>query len=79
MPRFTIYDVEFDERNEHASLRATKEQIRSVLIGTVEAQHNKGSADYAVTGVAEDGTGWHIVFNHEDGVARPITAWPSKR
>jgi len=64
----------------HATARASKEQIRYILLGKVIARENKGSADYGVTGKAEDGSRWHIVFDYDENTrtARPVTAWPAK-
>lgn len=82
MPKFFISSIEWDDYNEHAAMRASKRQINDVLFGWIECQMNKGSgtADYGVTGQAEDGTRWHIVFNYNaaNSSARPITAWKAK-
>ena len=81
MPKFWVWHVEFDDRNSHATDRATQDQIRDVLFGEIEAQKNKRlrSAAYAITGDAGDGTTWHVVFNfnNETSTARPISAWPA--
>jgi hypothetical protein len=79
VPSFVIWDVAFDERNRHATNRATEAQIRSVLSGTIEAARNKKgrSASYLYRGVADDGSHWTIAFNYDPATqtARPITAF----
>lgn len=79
MPRFVIRNVQFDERNRHATNRASEAQIRSVLSGAIEAARNKKgrSASYICRGVADDGSRWTVAFNYEPATqtARPITAF----
>jgi len=82
MPRFTIRDIIIDDRNiRHATARATEQQLRSVLTGTIEARPNRKNrtADYIYTGTASDGTRWTIPFDYypDTQSARPITAIPA--
>ena len=81
MPRFVIWHVIFDDRNRHATRRATEAQIGSILSGIVRAAPNKrsGTAANIVTGTAFDGTRWTIAFNYDpaEQSARPITAFPA--
>lgn len=83
MPRFLILDVEFDQRNEHATRRASEAQIRSILTGQIQASPNKksGTADYLFAGVADDGSSWTVIFDYDSDTqtARPITAFPSRK
>jgi len=82
MPLFFIYDFEWDDKNQtHATSRATREQIESVLGGRIEAKPNKkgGTARYSHTGTAADGTRWRVLFNYDNGTTRPITAIPVKK
>jgi len=73
----------FDDRNRrHATARATEQQIRDVLLGTIQAPPNRKdrAAKYRVTGTAADGTRWTVAFNYDATTqsARPITAWRAK-
>jgi len=81
VPRITIRHVEFDNRNRHATNRATEQQITSTLLGTIEASKNRKdrAAQYIVIGTADDGTKWSIPFNYNAATqtARPITAIPA--
>ena len=82
MPEFYVYDVIWDAGNRlHATARASREQIESVLKGHLTASLNKstGTAAYIVTGRALDGSTLRIVFDMIEGKARPVTAWHAKR
>jgi len=83
MPRLVIRRVVFDSRNRnHATARASEQQLREVLEGVTVARNNrKGrTANFQVTGTARDGTRWVVSFNYDEKQqsARPITAWRAK-
>ena len=81
MPRIRVNKILWDGRNTaHATQRASKAQIESILLGWHDASRNKKgrAAKYTLKGVAYDGTTWEVKFNFSGNVARPITAFKSK-
>jgi len=75
MAEFEIYRFIWEDNEFHATRRATREQIESVLFGAITATKNPGEHDWGYTGEAEDGTKWHIIFDMVGDAAKPITAW----
>ena len=81
MPKFRVTWIDWgDDDGSHATRRASRSQVSSILMGEIEARPNKktGRAKWVVSGVADDGSRWVIPFNYEDGIATPITSIPVK-